>query len=117
MEGRTFSSTFDFPGREKEQPTSTYYPNPIALAQEWQQRLYDGEAASRVELARILKASRAHVTQVLLLLTMALEAKDMVLAFGDPLQGRFLGVHTLRRLCNLSADEPQRRIKEMLNFC
>ena len=70
-----------------------------------------------MDLARILKVSRAHYTQVLLLLTMALEAKDMVLAFGDHLQGRFLGVHALRRLCNLSADEPQRRIKDMLNFC
>lgn len=52
--------------------------------------------------------SRAHVTEVRLLLTMGPEAKDMVLALGDPLQGSALPVHTLQRLCNLSAEEPQR---------
>ena len=36
------------------------------------------------------------------------EAKDMVLALGDPLQGSALPVHTLQRLRNLSAEEPQR---------
>ena len=60
--------------------------------------------------------SRAHVTQVLRLLAMAPEAKTMVLALGDSLQGSSFGVHTLRHLCNLSADEQQRRIKKHVEF-
>ena len=112
MKGRTFPSTFNLPRREDKQPTSTQYSNPIALAQEWHRRLDDGEAASKAYLARMLKALKSSVTQVLLLLTMAPEDKDMVLAPGDPLQGRFWGVHTLRRLCNLYAEEPQRRSKK-----
>ena len=47
---------------------------------------------------------------------MAPEAKTMALALGDSLQGSSFGVHTLRRLCNLSADEQQRRIKKPVEF-
>ena len=47
---------------------------------------------------------------------MAPEAKTMALALGDSLLGSSFGVHTLRRLCNLSADEQQRRIKKHVEF-
>jgi len=61
MKGRTFPSTFNLPRREKKQPTSTQYSNPIALAQEWHRSLDDGEAASKTNLARILKVLRAQL--------------------------------------------------------
>ena len=56
----------------------------------------------------------AHVTQVLRLLAMALHVKATVLAFGDPIQGRSIGVHT--PLCYLSGKEQQRRLKEILSL-
>ena len=115
IKGRTFTCTFDLPKGEKKPAPSKQCPNPIVLAQEWQRRLDAGEAASRADLARKLGVSRAHVTQVLRLLTMAPQVKATVLALGDPIEGRSIGIHTLRPLCNLSAKEQLRKLKEILS--
>jgi len=116
IKGRTFACTFELPRREKKLAPPKQYPNPIVLAQGWQRRLDTGEAASRADLARKLGVSRAHVTQVLRLLNMAPQVKATILALGDPIQGKFIGLHTLRPLCNLSAREQQRKLKEILSL-
>ena len=116
MKGRTFSCTFVLPKRETKPSLKKQYPNPIALAQGWQRRLDDGKAESKADLARILGVSRAYVTQVLGLLSMDPQVKATILALGDPINGRSIGMHTLRPLNNLSAKEQQRKLKEILNL-
>lgn len=66
-------------------PSSGCYRNPVALAQEWQSMLADGECASRAELARKLWVSRSRVTQVLGLLDLAPQVVAALAALGDPL--------------------------------
>ncbi len=90
------------------------YPNPIALAQAWQLRLDAGAVKSRADLARQLGVSRAHVTQVLRLLLIAPQARDAILSLGDPIEGRIVGVHTLRSLASLPAEEQERRIHRII---
>ena len=82
------------------------------MARGWHRRLDTGEVASRAELARELGVTRAHVTQVLDLRRLAPEAQDMALAFGDLLNGKRLGVHALRSLANLPAEQQVRKIEE-----
>jgi len=56
-----------------EEPGKARLPqrNPIALAEEWQRWLADGDVRSKADLARTLGVSRARVTQVLDLLRLA----------------------------------------------
>jgi len=63
------------------------YRNPIALAQEWQRVLDNGECATRADLARMLGVSRPRVTQVLDLLELAPEVISAIAALGDPMAG------------------------------
>ena len=115
IKGRTFSCSFELPLREVERDPPKLYPNPMVLAQTWQRQLDSGAVESRAALARKLGVSRAHVTQVLRLLTLAPQVKETVLALGDPIQGRIVGAHALRPLCKLSAKEQRQWSREILN--
>ena len=53
----------------------------------------------------------AHVTQVLSLLHLAPEVQEIILALGDPIKGRRLGIHTLRSLACLPAEEQLNRVE------
>src|SRR5437667_2369224 len=85
------------------------YRNPIALARAWHRALGDGECPSRADLARQLGVSRARVTQVLGLLSLAPEVLDAIAALGDPLPRPIVTERLLRPLLKLPASE-QRRI-------
>ena len=112
---RTFAAVFKLSEEAvKLPPLSKLYRNPVALAQEWQRRISSSEVQSRAHLARQLGVSRAHVTQVLRLLRMAPGAKETVLALGDPIEGRVVGVHTLRSISKLSVEEQEHQIANRL---
>ena len=114
MKGRTFSCSFELRKHpSKTRPPSKEYPNPIVLAEAWQRRLESGAAKSRADLAHQLGVSRAHVTQVLRLLLLAPQAKEAVLALGDPIKGRVVGAHTLRSLAKLPDDQQERGISAL----
>ncbi|MBI4311119.1 MAG: hypothetical protein HY681_04990 [Chloroflexi bacterium] len=84
--------------------------NPVALADEWQHPLDTGEVGSRAALARRLGVSRAYVSQTLRLLHMSPEAQQTILAWGDPVAGRHVGLHTLRALASLPLVEQERKV-------
>lgn len=65
--------------------SSTFYRNPIVIAQEWQQMLGTKERSSQADLARKLRVSGARVTQVLGLLSLAPDVVQALAALGDPL--------------------------------
>lgn len=98
---------------EKPRPQPKLYRNPVVLAQEWQRRIDSGNVRCRAELARQLGFSRAYITQVLRLLRMASQAREAILALGDPVKGRLVGTHTLRSLTRPPAKEQERRILGM----
>ena len=114
MKGRTFSAdfglTFLTDRHEKPSKPKKLYRNPMALAQEWQQLLESGTAASRADLARQLGVSRAHVTQILRLVDLAPQVKGRVLSLGDPTEGHILGAHTLSSLTKLPVEEQVRLV-------
>lgn len=85
--------------------TSPRRRNLVALALEWRQILEYGEAASRAELARRIGVTRAHVTQVLSLNYLVLEAKKTVLSLGHPIEGKMFGIHTFRSPSSLLKGE------------
>ena len=85
--------------------------NPVALAIEWQERLDKGEALTRADLAYQTKVTRAHVTQVLSLLDLAPDARALILGRSDPLEGKGLGIHSLRSLLDLSAEKQIARVR------
>jgi len=108
---RTFATTLKLPEQAvKPPPIPRIYRNPVALAQEWQQRINSGEVESRAALARQLGVSRAHVTQVLRLLQLAPQVRDAVRALGDTTEGRIVGAHTLRALARLPDEEQERQV-------
>ena len=110
IKDRTFSCSFELPRRGVKPDPPKLYPNPLVLAQAWQNQLDNGEVKSRADLARQLGVSRAHVTQVLRLLRLAPHAKEAVLALGDPIEGRVVGAHTLRSMASLSVKEQESKI-------
>ena len=104
---------FKFPlsvSRSRLPSTKLLRRNPVALATEWQERLDKGEALTRADLAYQTRVTRAHVTQVLSLLDLAPDARALILDMGDPLQGEGLGIHNLRSLLGLPADEQIARV-------
>ena len=60
----------------------------MALAIEWQERLGKGEAVSTADLAYKMEVTRAHVTQVLSLLDLASDTKELIFTLGEPLHGK-----------------------------
>jgi hypothetical protein len=93
---------------------SRTYPNPIVLAREWQKALRNGDCTSPAELARNLGISRARVTQVLRLLSLAPEIIDTIATLGDPLPSPIVTERGLRPIVNLPADEQRRRLRSIL---
>ncbi len=61
----------------------------------------DGQVASRAELATRLGVSRARVTQVLQLLTLASPAIDAIVQLGDPLSEQIVSERSLRQLVRM----------------
>ena len=90
--------------------SSKPHRNPIALAQEWQRALDDGECPSRAALARQLGVTRARVTQVLGLLDLAPEVVHAIAALGDPLPRPIVSERMLRALLTLPAGEQQQAL-------
>ena len=111
IKDRTFACSFQLPERQAEPKPPKLYPNPMALAQAWNDQIQSGKAKSRADLARQLGVSRAHVTQVLRILKVAPNVKDLVLALGDPVEGRIVGVHGLRSMARLPTEEQEGRIR------
>jgi hypothetical protein len=116
IKDRTFSARFELPWADrKPKAQPSYYTNPLALAQDWHQRLETGQAATRADLARQLGVSRAHVTQVLRLLNLSPEAKEAILSLGNPIESRVIGQHALRSLVRLPGDEQRIRTFELID--
>jgi hypothetical protein len=86
------------------------------VAQDWQQRLDDGADRSRADLARQLGVSRARVTQMLDLLTLAPAVVHAVAALGDPLPQPIVTERLLRPLRKLTPQDQQRRLAGMLTL-
>ena len=89
------------------------HSNPLALAQEWHQRIKEGDVSSKAHLAREIGVSRAHVTQVMSLLHLAPKAQDLVLAHGTGVSK--LGIHGLRAVLKLPASQQVRKIRDILS--
>jgi len=90
------------------------YRNPIALAQEWQRRLVNGECSSLADLSRKLRVSRARVTQLLRLLRLTPEVLKAIASLGDPLPSPIVTERKLRRIVNLPSEEQTRRVEAIL---
>lgn len=111
---RTFTATFRLPWLSKKQTARPkLHRNPLVLAQQYQQRLSSGEIPSRAALARELGVSRAYVTQVLHLMDLAPQVKEIVLSQGDPLK-RAIGVHTLLPITRLPSEKQEREIVKII---
>ena len=61
----------------------------------------DGQAASRAELARRLGVSRARITQILQLLTLAPTVIDAIVQLGDPMSEPIVSESSLRQLLRI----------------
>jgi hypothetical protein len=80
--------------------------------------LTSGECSSSAALALRLGCSRARVTQVLRLLSLAPEVLDIITDLGGPLPSAVLTERKLRSIMNLPAEEQCRRIRTILgNQC
>src|SRR5262245_16269641 len=100
LKTRTFRVVLRLPDgeatyRKKTQP-SRRYRNPLILAHEWQRALENGDCSSPAVLARKLGISRARVTQVLHLLSLAPEVQRQLMALGDPLSSPLVTERKLR---------------------
>ena len=103
--GRTFVSTYKLPEAPKPQARRKTYPNPLFIAQDWERRLVNNQALNRADLAPQFGVTRSHVTQVLRMLSLDPKVKEIVLALGDPIEGRIIGAHTPRTLPLLPPEE------------
>jgi len=99
--------------RKKIAPRRTYR-NPIVVAREWQVMLDDGQVASRLELARVFGVSRARVTQMLQLLTLAPSIIEAIVQLGDPLQEPIVSERSLRRLVRADHRQQEQWLKSVL---
>lgn len=110
---------FELPGVKKKPKALKHKPlrlyrNPIAVAQEWQRRLTNGDCSSPAELARKLGVSRARVTQVLRVLRLAPEVLDALADLGDPLSAPIVTERRLRPIVRLPAEEQRRKINAIV---
>ncbi len=110
---------FEFRDLKKQHKTinpkpSRLYRNPIALAQEWQKALRNGECSSLTDLARKLDISPARVTQVLRLLSLPQEVLKTIAALGDPLPFLIVTERRLRPILNLPLEEQRCRVEAIL---
>ena len=74
------------------------YRNPIYLARQWRQDLFEGKYCSQADLSRKLGVSRARVTQILNLLKLPEEIVEKVYSMGDPLLKPVVTERNLRLL-------------------
>jgi hypothetical protein len=74
------------------------YRNPIYLARQWQQDLFDGKYNSKADLSRKLGVSRARVTQIFNLLKLPDDIIEKVSSMGDLLPKQTITERSLRRL-------------------
>jgi hypothetical protein len=65
----------------------------------------EGQVASRAELAGHLSVSRARVTQVLQLLSLAPPVIDAIVQLGDPLPEPIVTERSLRQLVKKNVDQ------------
>jgi len=79
--------------------------NPVVLARDWQQSLDTGEYASQADLAKRKGISRARVTQILNLLKLGPEVREMVVRLGDPMPSGSVTERQLRGLSLRSLQE------------
>ena len=120
LKDRTFRVVFELPNVKKEckalKPKPLrLYRNPIALAQEWQRRLVNGECSPLADLSCKLRVSRARVTQLLRLLRLTAEVLNDLVAIGDPLASPIVTERKLRPILNLPAEEQRRRINAIIS--
>jgi len=120
LKDRTFRVVFELPNVKKEckalkSKPLRFYRNPIALAQEWQRRLVNGECSSLAALSRKLRVSRARVTQLLRLLRLTPEVLNDLVAIGAILWLRpSVTERRLRPIVSLPAEEQRRKIDAIL---
>ena len=117
--GRTFRAVFKLPTRKKRLKTGKsrpqrLYRNPIYLAREWQKAFESGDCSSKADLARKMGVSRARVTQIFRLLTLAPEVVETIAALGDPLTSPIMTERKLRHILKLPKAEQTRRLKVIL---
>ncbi|MHB1131057.1 MAG: hypothetical protein ACYC4L_01580, partial [Chloroflexota bacterium] len=76
--------------------------------------LLAGGRLSQAELARRLGVSRARISQVLRLLDLAPETKDVIARLGDPLPSHILGERALRSLHKLPAEQQTSAVRNLI---
>ena len=89
--------------------------NPIFLARDWQRALENRDCSSLAALARRVGVSRARVTQVLKLLTLAPDVQRILAALGDPLPSPTVTERMLRPFVNIPEDEQRRRVHTLID--
>lgn len=116
---RTFRAIFEMPVIQSNHNLikvgKRRYRNPIYLAREWQRLLKSGERSSPAALSRYLQVSRARVTQIMNLLLLSPEVKDMISSLGDPLRMPAVSERRLRPLLALPPDQQKIQVKLMLS--
>jgi len=95
--------------RRRIKPIRTYR-NPVFLAREWSDAMRSGNFRSRRAFAHELGVSHARVSQVLGLLRLCPDAKELLESLGDPLYSRNVTERKLRPLLNLPKDVQKRRL-------
>ncbi len=119
LKARTFRGVFTFPNvkkkhKAKQSKRSRTYRNPIALAREWQKTLRNGNSSCPADLGRKLGVSRARVTQVLRLLSLAPEVLKAIVALGDPLPSPIVSERRLRPIVKRPAEDQRQMINTFL---
>jgi hypothetical protein len=99
---RTFKAVFEMAQFQTNQKitkiSKRQYRNPIYLARQWRQDLFEGKYCSQADLSRKLGVSRARVTQILNLLKLPEAIIEKVCAMGDPLLKPIVTERNLRLL-------------------
>lgn len=84
------------------------------MAREWLALLQSGKVGSRADLTRHLGLSRARVTQVLSLLTLAPEVMGLIDRLGDPLPSPIVTERFLRSISELDEFEQMSRLQDRI---
>lgn len=90
------------------------YRNPLFVAKEWMILLQSGKVATRTDLTKHLELSRARITQVLSVLTLAPEVLGLIEGLGDPLIAPLVTERFLRSISELDNQEQMSRVKDRI---
>lgn len=90
------------------------YRNPIFLAREWAAAMEAGDFRSQRAFARAIGLSHTRVSQVLCLLRLCPNARDILSGHDDPLDSREVTEPKIRPIVMLPEEKQGLRIKEML---